>query len=245
MKKAKRYNLEFKGREIPVQIFWEPRRNVRAALGKRHFILRMPLRISKKEERKSWQWFEEWVVQQLRTNERVRSRFFRRQYSSGDTLQVGKRQYQLDITYADRKTHTAKLKAGTIFLKLSRHVSSSDVEKSIRTLLSRTVAQDFLPEITERVHALNQQHFRKEIVGVHLKYNHSNWGSSSTRKNINLSTRLLFAPNDVIDYIIIHELAHLVEMNHSARFWKLVEKAMPEYKEKERWLKEHGAKCDF
>jgi predicted metal-dependent hydrolase len=78
-----------------------------------------------------------------------------------------------------------------------------------------------------------------------LKYNQTNWGSCSTRGNINLSTRLLFAPDDVIDYVIIHELAHLLEMNHSNRFWNIVKKAMPEYREKEVWLKKNGHLCDF
>ena len=78
-----------------------------------------------------------------------------------------------------------------------------------------------------------------------MKYNHSNWGSCSSKGNINLSTRLLFAPDDVIDYVIIHELAHRIEMNHSPRFWKLVSDAMPDYKEKEKWLKVHGGKLGF
>jgi predicted metal-dependent hydrolase len=56
---------------------------------------------------------------------------------------------------------------------------------------------------------------------------------------------LLFAPAEVIDYIIIHELAHLVEMNHSDRFWALVAAAMPDYVEKERWLKVNDHHCQF
>jgi predicted metal-dependent hydrolase len=55
----------------------------------------------------------------------------------------------------------------------------------------------------------------------------------------------LFAPKDVFDYICIHELAHLVEQNHSDKFWALVEKAMPDYMEKEKWLKENRGLCKF
>jgi predicted metal-dependent hydrolase len=67
-------------------------------------------------------------------------------------------------------------------------------------------------------------YFQKPIKSVNLKYNLSNWGSCSTKGNINLSTRLLFAPDDVIDYVIIHELAHLLEMNHSPHFWAIVKR---------------------
>ena len=78
-----------------------------------------------------------------------------------------------------------------------------------------------------------------------MKYNHSNWGSCSEKGNINISTRALFTPNDVLDYLYVHELAHLVEQNHSNSFWTLVQKAMPDYKEKQKWLKENGGKCKF
>ena len=57
--------------------------------------------------------------------------------------------------------------------------------------------------------------------------------------------RLLFAPPEVVDYVIIHELAHLIELNHSHRFWAEVARAMPNYEEQEAWLKKYGAACDF
>jgi len=53
------------------------------------------------------------------------------------------------------------------------------------------------------------------------------------------------APNFVLDYIIIHELAHLVHHNHSAKFWAEVERAMPHYLESEKWLKDHGESCQW
>lgn len=67
------------------------------------------------------------------------------------------------------------------------------------------------------------------------------WGSCSTRGTLSFSWRLLMAPPEVLDYVVIHELAHLREMNHSPRFWALVEARCPDYKRHVRWLKEHGA----
>ena len=107
------------------------------------------------------------------------------------------------------------------------------------------VAQDYLPEIIRRVNELNNLYFRQPVRSVNLKYNHSNWGSCSSKSNLNLSTRLLFAPPDVIDYVIIHELAHLIELNHSDRFWKLVSDAMPDYRKKEKWLDANDHLCHF
>ena len=107
------------------------------------------------------------------------------------------------------------------------------------------IGKHFHADISKRVHALNKDFFQKDIKSVNLKYNSSNWGSCSTKGNINLSTRLLFAPDEVIDYVIIHELTHLIEMNHSSKFWKIVKSIMPDYKQKEKWLKVNGGDCDF
>jgi predicted metal-dependent hydrolase len=68
------------------------------------------------------------------------------------------------------------------------------------------------------------------------------WGSCSEDNNISFSFRLIMTPPAVIDYVIVHELMHIKEKSHSARFWKLIEAVMPEYKIYRRWLKEDGEK---
>ena len=66
------------------------------------------------------------------------------------------------------------------------------------------------------------------------------WGSCSGEGNLNFNWRLIFAPAGVLDYVVVHELAHRKEMNHSPRFWKVVEDTMPEYRKYQKWLKEKG-----
>ena len=63
------------------------------------------------------------------------------------------------------------------------------------------------------------------------------WGSCSSQRNLNFSWRLMMAEHDVIDYVVVHELAHITEMNHSARFWAIVEGILPDYKERLQRLK--------
>ncbi len=67
------------------------------------------------------------------------------------------------------------------------------------------------------------------------------WGSCSRLGNLNFNWKLIILPEPVIDYVIIHELCHLKELNHSPTFWKLVEKYCPDYYEHRKWLKEHEA----
>lgn len=76
---------------------------------------------------------------------------------------------------------------------------------------------------------------------VTVRNQSSRWGSCSRRGTISLNWRLIQTPPFVRDYIILHELMHLRQMNHSARFWQEVERVCPEYQTAERWLKENAA----
>ena len=71
------------------------------------------------------------------------------------------------------------------------------------------------------------------------------WGSCSARGSINLNWRLIMAPLQVIDLIVVHELMHLNQMDHSKTFWKKVEKLIPDYKKWEKWLKENNKTLSF
>ncbi len=73
-----------------------------------------------------------------------------------------------------------------------------------------------------------------------IKDQKTRWGSCSSQGNLNFSWRLILAPKEVLDYVVVHELAHLVEMNHSDRFWAVVWRYYPEYKKQVKWLRENG-----
>jgi len=232
---------------VPVRVIRESRRSLRASIGKDHLIFRRPRRTTPQQDRTHWQWFMDWARQTAKQKEGRQMAHLRpRLYQNGQELIVGDRTYRLLMQESDRKTIGGKLlPSGTIDIRLPDKLPFLQKEQGVRKILSRVIAQDYLPAIRQRVHRLNKTYFRQTIHEVRLKYNHSNWGSCSNKGNINLSTRLLFAPGFVIDYVIIHELAHRIEFNHSPRFWQLVERAMPEYKQAEAWLKEHYHECDF
>ena len=75
---------------------------------------------------------------------------------------------------------------------------------------------------------------------VTIRNQRSRWGSCSSRGHITLNFRLMLMPSDVREYILIHELMHLKQANHSIRFWRLVEAACPGFRDAERWLRKHG-----
>lgn len=75
---------------------------------------------------------------------------------------------------------------------------------------------------------------------IAIRDTRSRWGSCSPKGTLSFSWRLALAPRRVLDYVVVHELCHLVHHNHSLRFWSLVERMRPEYHEDEAWLDAHG-----
>ena len=113
------------------------------------------------------------------------------------------------------------------------HAGSLSPEE-IRALADR--AKDIIPQ---RV-----AHFAP-LVGVTygritIRNQRTRWGSCSGKGNLNFNCLLMLAPPEVLDYVVVHELCHRKEMNHSPRFWAEVARVLPDYQQRRRWLKEHG-----
>lgn len=79
-----------------------------------------------------------------------------------------------------------------------------------------------------------------DVNGVKIVDNRYRWGSCTLNDNINFNWRLIKAPMFVIDYVIVHELAHLIETNHTPRFWNIIRAKAPTMEKAKEWLKEHG-----
>ncbi len=77
---------------------------------------------------------------------------------------------------------------------------------------------------------------------ITIRNQRSRWGSCSSRGNLNFNCLLMLTPPEIIDYVVVHELCHRREMNHSPLFWREVERILPDYKARRKWLKENGEK---
>lgn len=244
--KAVHLEYEIDGQPVPFLLHREWRKSVRFALGKKGVLIRLPKYYTKGQVIAEVQRAVDWAASLKVDKPAILERYLAKRYQTGDLVEIYGHRYTIDIkeVESDQKYSKARLKNGIIHIMMAEDDPALK-SKTVSTLLSRVVSQDNLPRIKRRVDELNHLYFQKELKDVRLKYNTSNWGSCSTTGNINLSSRLLFAPPEVQDYVIIHELAHLIEHNHSSRFWKLVEDAMPDYKEKEHWLKVNGNLCNY
>ena len=77
---------------------------------------------------------------------------------------------------------------------------------------------------------------------VSIRTQKTRWGSCSSKGNLNFNALLMLTSKDVIDYVVVHELSHRIEMNHSPRFWSIVENVLPNYRVQRKWLKENGCR---
>lgn len=75
---------------------------------------------------------------------------------------------------------------------------------------------------------------------ISIREQKTRWGSCSLKGNLNFNWKLVLMPEEILDYLVVHELAHRLEMNHSAAFWAVVESVLPDYKKRRQWLKENG-----
>lgn len=113
---------------------------------------------------------------------------------------------------------------------------AGDLRPAIEKFLWKLAAKELPPRVLE----LAAQH-NCGVRRVSVRNQRSRWGSCSRRGTISLNWRLIQAPGFVRDYIILHELSHFREMNHSPRFWREVERVCPDFRVAERWLKEHSS----
>ncbi len=165
-------------------------------------------------------------------------------YETGDTFLFDGQEYTLIIVQEDRNGSTVeKDSAGQKIL-----VSGHDMEpQKVRLVLEgfyRKQAEEVFRDRVKYWHFVLEQHTKNgdriELGKIAVRNQKTRWGSCSSKGNINFNWRLLMAPGKVLDYVVVHELCHLVYMNHSGAFWGLVEELLPDYGERRRWLKENS-----
>ena len=152
----------------------------------------------------------------------------------------GEKFLYLGSEYPLKIIENAQSEKALIFDKKSFILNTSD-PKVIRFLMESFYIETAKKYICARLNELAEK--------LQLKYTKcgitkakTRWGSCSYKNSINFSYKLIMAPPMIIDYVIIHELVHILHKNHSTEFWKSIEKILPDYKERKKWLKENGGK---
>ena len=175
---------------------------------------------------------------------------------------------QITVIKSARKTIAIQIKPdGKIYVRAPFDMTDSEVygfvsEKSEwikknlkkldnikqKTKPSNPLTQNEINELKQKALLCIPQkieHFA-DLIGVRpakitVRNQKTRWGSCSKSGNISINCLVMLMPEKVIDYIVVHELCHLKEMNHSKSFWREVERIIPDYKQRQNWLKENGS----
>lgn len=241
---VKDYTLSINQLPIPVKIYFEYRNNWRISFGKSSVLLRVTYQ-DRSNPSKAMEWAANWLKKKYQSEPKIFRRFLIEIPSDGKIYHTQYGDFILKLSAEARSTAKGIIAFDQIRIHYPDHWNQEEKKKYLPQLISRIFANRFYQNFSDRVYDLNDAFFQFDIGKIKLKYNKSNWGSCSVNKNLNFSTRLFLAPELISDYVIIHELAHLKIMNHSPSYWKLVESAIPDYKQHIHWLKENGSALYF
>ena len=148
-----------------------------------------------------------------------------------------------EITFGSGEKRTIELQAGkrtSVRRTLNGwhiHVGPKMNRKALHSLLWKTVAKDAEADVIAYVQKVNKETLNVRVKNICIRYYTSQWGSCSTTGTIALNTALLFLPEHLLHYVVVHELAHRKHQNHSHHYWKCVESVLPTYQEKRKALK--------
>ncbi|MEP7133379.1 MAG: SprT family zinc-dependent metalloprotease [Chloroflexota bacterium] len=190
--------------------------------------VRAPLRMSARAIRDFVEKHAEWIEKkQYEMNSKVPEPI--KQYHPGENFLFLGREYSLEIVQSQHKK-----------LILDDHFKLTEsARENAELVFHNWYRNQALQIITERVKYFSDQydfHYAK----IRITSARTRWGSCSSKGTLSFSWRLILTPIETVDYVVIHELAHTVHQNHSKRFWALVEKIMPDYKELRKRLRQHG-----
>ncbi|UWG50710.1 putative metal-dependent hydrolase [Halalkaliarchaeum sp. AArc-CO] len=176
-----------------------------------------------------------WVVAKKRKFDRYREQVPERKFEEGTTFPFLGEPHEIVVEVRS----AAEIVDRTI--RLAEHnVERTSLKRALETFYRRKAREQFEEYAGHYAAEMGVEYDRIEVRNQRTK-----WGSCSTNGTIGLNWRLMMAPPEIVEYVVIHELAHIQEPNHSEAFWSLVERYDPEYRAHKNWLAENSTRLVF
>lgn len=181
-----------------------------------------------------------WISRKLIQVKEMESQKTNRKYVNGETFIYMGRNYSLEIVYdREYRIPQAKMFRGKLYV----YTDSFD-PLLIKLALEKWYKEKALQKVLKRV-SYYQKYFDLAPNKVMIKDQKKRWGSCSSQRNLYFNWKCIMAPSFVLDYLVVHEMCHMVHMNHSADFWNLVKSILPDYEKSREILKVQGVKYDL
>ena len=175
---------------------------------------------------------QNWINKNIQKLKEAAVRNKSKEYETGEQFFYLGRSYPLEVFFEPFETDGIVFRNNCFYLNTR---GGKDQRKRYFISWYKKKANDFF---SQRVDFFSRM-LKLESGRISITSAEKRWGSCSADNNLSFSFRLIMAPPDIIDYVIVHELIHIKEKNHSPKYWQRVESAMPEYKKHRRWLKEN------
>lgn len=159
----------------------------------------------------------------------------KRTYKNGELFLFLGKEYPLDLKIDE----TASVMSVEIINNSLRINTNTEDKDSIKNLVEEFYRNQTRIIIQDRI-KYYQKYFIVRPNNIRIKKQKTRWGSCSSLKNLNFNLKLSMAKLSVIDYIVVHEMSHLIHLNHSKDFWNLVKSVLPNYRDDKDWLKHNG-----
>ena len=211
------YRLDYVEREtLAIHVHPDLRVSVEAPLGSE------PAEIEKALHKRA-----AWILRQQRNFRRYSLDFPPRQYVSGESYRFLGQQYRLKVTQSESESVTLERELLTV------GVQRKDDKRRVKALVQGWYRRQALDIFTERVAAWypHFERFGVPLPAVQVRQMRSRWGSCTAQGKITINLKLVMVPRQMIDYVIVHELCHLVEHNHGKGFYELLSRVMPAWRE--------------
>ncbi|TCO70663.1 M48 family metallopeptidase [Marinisporobacter balticus] len=181
-----------------------------------------------------------WIVQKLFEMHEIEYRRLEKEYINGESFMYLGRNYSLQIVDDPWvKQPVTKLYQGKFYI----HTPTRDRDK-LKKSMEQWYRQKTLEKVMDRMDYY-LKFFDQTPTAVNVKEQKKRWASCTAKRELYFNWRCTMAPTWVFDYIVVHELCHMVYMDHSKAFWSLVERIMPDYEKRREWLKNYGIKMDL
>lgn len=181
-----------------------------------------------------------WIVQKLHEISEIQSKKFDREYVNGEAFMYLGRNYTLIIKEdVVLKKPVTKLFQGRFLIT----TPTRDQDK-LKISMEEWYRKKTLEKVNERIEYY-QRYFNVKPTDIRVKEQRKRWASCTIKKELLFNWRCAMAPSWVLDYIVVHEMCHMIYMDHSKEFWTLLGRVLPDYERRKEWLKNYGIRMDL
>ena len=181
-----------------------------------------------------------WVVEKSAEFADRREDVPERRFEAGATFPLRGEPHEVVVERRSRSAVGARTDGGGTLRLARHHVEETSIRRALECLYRREAREAF-----EAVAGRFARRMGVDYRRIEVRNQRTRWGSCSSTGTLSLNWRLVMGPPEVLEYVVVHELAHLEEPNHSAAFWSLVEGQLPDYEARREWLREHRLELVF